>query len=102
MVSVELPFKPEFQRVMLSGRKTMTSRTKRYGKRGDTFQAFGTTFKILDVSELQLDEVEKHYYEEGCCSEECFRETWEKLHPRRGFDPEQWVYTHYFEKVTEK
>ncbi len=84
---------------MLTGHKTLTSRTKRYGKSGDTFDAFGATFRLLDVSKMQLDEVGRRWYDEGFESFTSFVLCWKGLHPRKGYDPEQWVWAHLFEKV---
>lgn len=99
-MKVKIPFKEQFRQAMLSGRKTMTSRTKRYGEVEDTFDAFGATFQITDVMRCSLMLVANEYYlDEGCDSSEDFVKIWEKIHPRRGFDPNQGVYVHTFEKM---
>lgn len=96
---VKIPFKEQFKDRMLLGTKTFTSRTKRMGKPKDTFEAFGATFKIKDVLRMKLDTVAGFYEEEGCDSREDFIEIWKLIHPRNGFDPEQWVFVHEFERV---
>jgi len=100
-VKVRVPFKKEFKDVMLQGTKTMTSRTRKYSKTGDTFEAFGAAFRILYIIEMQLEEVVEHWYEEGCRSKEEFVNVWNRIHPLKGYDPEQWVWVHFFEKVKE-
>jgi len=46
MAKVYMPFKECFREPMLNGRKIMTSRTKRMGEAGDTFQASISTTQI--------------------------------------------------------
>jgi len=82
---------------MLTGKKSATSRPKRYGYPGDYFEAFGRTFILLNVYRSRLDLVAYyHYLEEGCNSDFEFRKVWERLHPRKGFAPDQKVYFHKF------
>ena len=58
-MNVIIPFRPEFKDKMLKGLKTATSRTKKYGNAGDTFNAFGATFRIIHVS---VEEQNKAYH----------------------------------------
>lgn len=82
---------------MLESRKTATSRTKQYGERGDQFEAFGAPFVILQVQKVKLREVAEKWYEaEGMPSPEAFIAVWKKIHPVKGYDPEQEVYLHLF------
>lgn len=98
---IHIPFLAEFKDAMLSGRKTMTSRTKRYGEEGDTFNAFGATFKIVNVSQMSLRLIANEYYvDEGCDSDNDFVNIWKRIHPRKGFIPAQMVWVHKFEKAT--
>lgn len=94
---VEIPFQERWRDLMLTGKKTMTSRTKRYGQEGDTFKAFGATFKIYHMGELPLHMIAAGYYLlEGCVSPADFEHVWWSLHPRKGFVDEQVVFCHFF------
>jgi len=100
VILTHLPFKEAFRADMVTGRKTATSRTHKYGNPGDSFWAFGVLFDIKRVSKLPLSVVaEKHYQAEGFESPEAFRSVWVSLHPRKGWQPEQLVWFHEFEMV---
>jgi len=97
---IEIPFQGYWQEAMLEGRKTATTRTKPYGKTGDTFAAFGVIFRIKTVALIRLGTVAKyHYKEEGCTSPEEFEAIWRRLHPIKGFIGSQEVWIHTFEMV---
>ena len=97
---VNIPFLPQFEKPMLSGQKTITSRTRRYGQTGDTFLAWGEVFEIREVTRLLLSLVRDCYYhQEGFPSPEAFQACWEALHPAKGYDPEQVVFAHSFMKL---
>ena len=99
-MKVKIPFKEQFREAMINGGKTYTSRTKQYRKGGDTFDAFGHTFQIRECHRMSLRTVAFAYYkEEGCELPSDFIEIWEKIHPRKGFVPTQWVYVHVFERM---
>lgn len=100
MTLVYIPFLPQFEDVMLSGKKRMTSRTKRYGQVADVFDAFGATFLILAVEKMELGSVAVyHFKDEGfnCMSD--FVNCWHYIHPRKGFDGDKKVWTHRFRKL---
>lgn len=97
---INIPFLPEFEEAMLEGRKTSTSRTKRFGNVNDTFKAFGAYFRITSVSEASLDVVAYEYYQdEGFNTPDAFIECWTKIHPQKGFVPDQLVHFHSFKKI---
>jgi len=97
MEKVKIPFLPEWETLILTGKKTATSRTKRYGYPGDYFESFGLIFILRDVYRIRLNVVAwYHYLEEGCNSETEFKKIWKRLHPRKGFQPDQKVYFHEF------
>lgn len=102
-MNVKIPFKERFREAMLDGTKTWTSRTKRYGKKDDVFPAFGCDFLIeKDPFEMMLEEIASfHYKEEGCSSRDEFIAVWRKIHPRKGFVPDQIVWVHQFRRLTE-
>ena len=99
MSVIQIPFKPFFKMGLLTGAKTCTARTKTMGQPGDTFMAFGATFELLSVEEVRLYEVASLWKEEGCASEEHFKEVWRDIHPRVGYDEYQIVKLHRFRKV---
>lgn len=102
-MKVEMPFLEEFRDPMLKGVKRCTARTKRYGEPGDYFEAFGKNFIFLLVTDMDLDLVAKHLWEEeGCSSEEDFKTVWRRIHPRKGFDPNWKVILHYFRKMKQQ
>lgn len=99
---IDIPFMQEFEPLMLTGKKSATTRTKRYGYPGDYFEAFGRVFILTDIYRMALWRVASvHYLEEGFNYEYEFIETWERLHPRKGYQPDQKVYFHRFRLQTE-
>jgi len=98
-VKVQIPFRPEFREVMLNGIKTMTSRTKPFGKEGDTFPAFGAEFRLKYVFRELLRYSAVNWEMEGAKSKEDFIRIWNEIHPRKGFDPFQSVWVNIFEKI---
>lgn len=93
-------FNAAFRMKLLSGKKTCTSRTKRCGKIGDTFTAFGETFEIEKVSKMSLDEVAFYLcIAEGFYDSFSFIECWKRLHPFLGWQPDRQVYVHVFRRV---
>lgn len=93
------PFGADFKDAMLNGIKTMTSRNKKYGGKGDTFEIFGETFTLLEVFQQSLESIKNNNYkEEGFEKPKEFEDIWVKLHPRKGWIPEQMVYVHRFQK----
>ena len=96
-MKINLPFRPEFKDKILSGRKVCTSRTKKYGNVGDTFDAFGKEFILTAVGTQELDTVAMFlYYEEGFGNPREFIDCWKKIHPRKGSSPKQKVYVHWW------
>ena len=99
MSEVLIPFMPEWKEKMLNGIKTCTSRTKKYGSIGDYFKQFGAIFEITNIIKLPLSYIaDILYIKEGCDSPEEFKKIWIKLHPRKGWVPNQEVFAHLFRK----
>jgi hypothetical protein len=100
MSDIFIPFLPEWKDKLLSGEKTHTCRSKAYGKPGDRFTLFGATFELVRVWQETLDTVAMHYFDvEGCASPEEFIAVWDKIHPRRKFNPDDVRWLHHFKKV---
>lgn len=95
-----IPFLPEWKEAMLSGRKTCTCRSKKYGEVGDQFTIFGATFELVSVEKKSLEQVrDEYWYQEGCDSRAGFEQVWERIHPDRGFVPSDKRWLHQFVKV---
>jgi len=97
---IAIPFRPQFKQDMRDGKKTFTTRTKRYGYPGDWFIAFGMYFVLTRVGKTHLKIVaECHYHQEGFESPRGFIEIWEELHPKMGYQPHRDVFLHEFERA---
>jgi hypothetical protein len=60
----------------------------------------GREFVLTSVRPKKLRQVAHELWEEeGCKSESDFIEIWKGIHPRKGWDPEQFVFVHEFEQV---
>ena len=94
---VSIPFRPFFRASMLAGIKVMTCRTKPYGTPGDTFKAFGATFRLTHVMRMTLAFVVLDCFEqEGCRASQELIDIWKSIHPTKGYDPDQIVWAHCF------
>lgn len=83
---IKIPFLPEWKDLLLTGRKTHTCRSRRYGTPGDQFEAFGEVFELVSVKKKTLEDVRDNYWhQEGCNSPAEFVEVWDRIHPTRGF-----------------
>ena len=99
-MKVKIPFYERFRKPMLDDVKTWTSRTRRMGNVGDTFEAFGQDFLIERVERKSLFEIAlRHHKDEGCESAKDFVEVWKKIHPRMGYDHTKRVYVHVFRRI---
>jgi hypothetical protein len=95
MVEIKIPFKKEFKDAILSGVKDTTSRNKRYGIPGDTFEIFGKKFELIVVKNVQLSYVRAYYWKrEGAKSMDDFVRIWIEIHPRKGYVAQQYVWLH--------
>jgi len=100
MSQVSIPFLSQFRDSMRLGVKTATSRTRRFGKVGDTFHIFGWEFEIYHVSKVKLSDVAALYWrQEGVGSPGELMEVWLKLH--KVWNPNLEVYLHRFAKKRE-
>ena len=95
-----IPFQSKWYDKVLNGKKTCTSRTKKYGNPEDWFEQFGSTFRLLSVNKFTLEYIANNLYkEEGCSSPDEFKKIWVALHPRKGWVPEQVVFAHFFRRI---
>lgn len=100
MVQIFIPFKERFREPMLKGVKTMTSRTKCYGRIGDWFNVFGQTFVLTSVVQRHFDFIADHWVQEGCASYQDFIDLWRDIHPRRPLDMTAKFWTHTFTNIS--
>lgn len=100
MSDITIPFRPFFRAPMLEGVKVMTCRTKRLGDPGDTFEAFGASFRLTHVMRMRLGYVISDcFVQEGCRSVQELTDVWTGIHPGKGVDPEQIVWAHCFRRM---
>lgn len=97
---IEVRFLDQFEPDLLLGRKWATTRTKRLGKVGDQFVAFGQRFELTIVQDLALlDVATSHHHAEGFDSPDGFKYIWKTIHQRVGYNDTQRVYYHEFKMV---
>lgn len=96
-----LPFRDDMLEAIRAGRKSCTARTRRFGEPGDLLDTEGAgTVRLVSVERVFLSEVRVRYWErEGFSSPDDFVRAWNEIHPRRGFDPDQRVWLHTFERA---
>jgi hypothetical protein len=100
-MKVYIPFQPRFEEPLVTGKKTWTTRTRPFGKRGDYFGAFGEYFLIDKVELMPLETVLEHWQEEGCNCKQDLIDTWQEIHRRRPVYLTENFYVHVFHKIKE-
>jgi len=101
-MKVNIPFWEMFREPMLRGDKIMTTRSRKFGNKGDIFDKFGATFEITLVKKLPVGLVANEFYDaEGFDTKEDFIKIWEKIHPKVGYQPERDYFVHLFKRVGE-
>lgn len=94
---VTLPFQPRWRPLVLSGEKTTTVRSKRYGNVGDDFELDGRAFTLTAIEMMPLARARDLVWrEEGMASPGEFEQVWAENHPQRGFRGEDAVWVHRF------
>lgn len=94
---VSLPFQPKWREAVLSGAKTTTVRTRRFGSAGDEFEVDGSAFVLTAVESMSLADARNRVWrDEGMSSPEEFERAWAENHPTRGFRPADTVWVHRF------
>ena len=97
MKQIEIPFNVWSKERLKVGRKTETSRNKKYGSVGDYFTVGGKRYFIREIRRITLGEIAQYYFaEEGANDSAEFIKVWEEIHPRKGFVAEQRVWMHFF------
>ena len=97
---VHLPFQPDWRAAVVSGAKTSTVRTRRFGSAGDAFELEGARFTLLAVDAMVLDAARDTLWrEEGMASPQEFERVWIQNHPTRGYRGADQVWAHRFAKA---
>ena len=97
MADIHIPFRDDMKQAIADGRKTATSRTKRYGKPGDRFQVDGRWYELIRITRQELVWVARRYWkDEGMDSEENFWQVWKQIHPRKKISEYDLVWFHEF------
>ena len=102
MATINIPFNKWSRERILSGQKTCTSRSKKYGQESDQFQVIhgpnhSTVHNMMMIMQLPLSFVRDFlWHGEGANSPFEFVQIWKEIHPRRGFVEEDLVYVHFF------
>lgn len=105
MTAINIPFNDWSKNKLAEGIKTATSRNKKYGEPGDTFEVVlpdGRIIKyeLIAVTRKKLHEVrDKHYKDEGCSSPVEFVDVWVDIYPREGFNGAKRVWYHEFREL---
>lgn len=100
--TIKIPFLERFREPMLNNTKTITSRTKIYGGKGDWFDAFDATFRLDSVYAQPFKIIRLQWKAEGCKSEEDFMSVWKQIHPRKEFQPNELLFVHRFHRVGQR
>jgi len=96
-MKINIPFNSWSKIRIINGKKSATSRYKKYGESGDTFTIGKTDYILNGVMKSRLADVAKRFYtDEGCDTPEEFKEIWTEIHPRRGFRPDDIIWIHFF------
>ena len=93
------PFSKEMREALLDGRKCCTSRSKKYGDIGDTFNVEDEVFRIVDIEPEMLDFITASYHRlEGCRNADEFISLWKRLH-RGIWNPDKEYFVHFIAHV---
>ena len=100
MTQIKIPFNAWSKSRFITHGKSATSRTKIYGKIGDTFEVDGKIYELTDIQAQKLYIVANVYFNrEGCNSPEEFIDVWNDIHPKKKYNSEAVVYLHLFRLV---
>ena len=102
---VEMKFAPDMADAVINGIETedgyriykvWSVRTKPCGRPGDFFTVRRQAYQITRIFREKLGEAAECYELQGFRSKEEFIARWNKLHPRKKYDPEETVWVHEF------
>ena len=97
-MKIKIPFHNKFIIEIASGRKTMTTRPRRYGRIGDVFYPRKSLrCVLLGVERMPLGEIAKKFHgQEGFKSPGEFKKFWLTIH--RKWRPDRKFYLHTFKR----
>jgi hypothetical protein len=99
MAEIYIPFHDDMQQAIVDGKKTMTSRFRKYGEPGDSFLVRGHKYEITGVYRQELGLVATEDYRlEGFDGPNSFWIKWRQIHPKR-CRPDDVVWSHEFKAV---
>lgn len=99
MKRIEIPFNDWSRERLSNMEKYATSRNKKYGEVGDWFIVDDIDYTLDIVIQLPLWFVAKELFiSEGADAPEEFVEVWKRIHPRKGYVPNQIVWYHHFKE----
>lgn len=100
MPLVRIPYKVRFRESLTHDVKVQTARFQKMGNVGDVFLAYGHRFIIDAVYKLDVETVARDFWaDEGCDSEQDFRNVWREIHPKRQFISTETPYVHRFHRI---
>jgi len=104
---IEIPFNKWSLERLYDESKCATSRNKKYGNIGDWFEVIfkdkdeSRKYQLIEVTKTKLKSVRDFgWQDEGCNSPEEFVKVWKKIHPRKGWIDNQYVWFHKFRELS--
>lgn len=95
---VQIKFDERFKAPLKKGTKVATIRTERKGDVGDTFEAFGKTYKFTNIFPCHLKTIEAFLFQRvGFPDPGEFIKFWTELYGK--YSPDDKAFMHYFEEV---
>ena len=99
-MNIEIPFNKWSLKKLENGIKYATSRNKKYGEVGDTFNVNGSKYQLTVVTKLPLWFIAFHLHKtEGCKRPIDFENIWKEIHPKKGWKDTQVVWYHHFVEI---
>ena len=99
-MKIKIPFNEWSKKRILNQTKKATSRYKKYGNVGDTFEVDGYKYELELVLKLPLWFItEDLYLSEGAKDSLELISIWKQIHPKKGFRPFDEVWYHHFKEL---
>lgn len=106
MTEIEIKFNKWSKDKLIHELKCATSRNKKYGDVGDTFEVVFDDLKVIHKYKLQMVIklplwfiASELFKSEGCKTSSEFKEVWCDIYPRKGWVDEQVVWYYYFGEI---
>ena len=99
-MKIKMIFNESNKKKVLNGVKCATSRYKKKGEIGDTFDVDEKCFYLDCVAKLPLWFISKyHHVQEGCISKDEFKGIWITIYNAKGWRRDDLVWFHHFKEV---